>query len=271
MKVVVLGAGVVGVATAYYLARAGAQVTVVDRNAGPAQDTSFANAGQISYGYSTPWGAPGIPAKALKWMFEQHAPLAIRLDASLFQLSWMAAMLYNCSPERYAINKERMLRLSNYSRQCLQQLRADTGIQYEGRSAGTLQLFRTQEQVEQAGRDIQVLRECGIAYELLDRAGACRVEPALAHSSATIAGGLRLPDDETGDCFMFTNALAKLAEDLGVQFRWNTEIEALLPEVDNRRTCCTPTATCWRWAATRARCCNRPGWICPSIRSRAIR
>jgi D-amino-acid dehydrogenase len=225
---------VVGVATAYYLARAGAQVTVVDRNAGPAQDTSFANAGQISYGYSTPWGAPGIPAKALKWMFEQHAPLAIRLDASLFQLSWMAAMLYNCSPERYAINKERMLRLSNYSRQCLQQLRADTGIQYEGRSAGTLQLFRTQEQVEQAGRDIQVLRECGIAYELLDRAGACRVEPALAHSSATIAGGLRLPDDETGDCFMFTNALAKLAEDLGVQFRWNTEIEALLPEVDNR-------------------------------------
>lgn len=234
MKVVVLGAGVVGVATAYYLARAGAQVTVVERNAGPALDTSFANAGQISYGYSTPWGAPGIPSKALKWMFEQHAPLAIRPDASLFQLRWMAAMLANCSPQRYAINKERMLRLSNYSRQCLQQLRADTGIQYEGRSAGTLQLFRKPEQLEQAQRDIQVLSECGIAYELLDKAGVGRVEPALARSSAPIAGGLRLPDDETGDCFLFTNALAKLAEGLGVQFLWNTEIEALLPEVGNR-------------------------------------
>ncbi len=98
-------------------------------------------------------------------MFEQHAPLAIRLDGSAFQLSWMSAMLYNCSPERYAINKERMLRVSNYSRQCLAQLRADTGIQFEGRSAGTLQLFRSQKQVEQAQRDMEVLKECGIAYE----------------------------------------------------------------------------------------------------------
>jgi D-amino-acid dehydrogenase len=234
MKVVVLGAGVVGVTTAYYLARAGAEVTVIDRNAGPALDTSFANAGQISYGYSTPWGAPGIPTKAIKWMFEQHAPLAIRLDGSAFQLSWMSAMLYNCSPERYAINKERMLRVSNYSRQCLAQLRADTGIQFEGRSAGTLQLFRSQKQVEQAQRDMEVLKECGIAYELLDKAGVCRAEPALAQSPAPIAGGLRLPEDETGDCFLFTNALAKLAEGLGVQFRWNTEIDQLTQGPDGR-------------------------------------
>ena len=234
MKVVVLGAGVVGVTTAYYLARAGAEVTVIDRNAGPALDTSFANAGQISYGYSTPWGAPGIPTKAIKWMFEQHEPLAIRLDGSAFQLSWMSAMLYNCSPERYAINKERMLRVSNYSRQCLAQLRADTGIQFEGRSAGTLQLFRSQKQVEQAQRDMEVLKECGIAYELLDKAGVCRAEPALAQSPAPIAGGLRLPEDETGDCFLFTNALAKLAEGLGVQFRWNTEIDQLTQGPDGR-------------------------------------
>ncbi len=230
MKIVVLGSGVLGVATAYYLARAGAEVTVIDRQTGPALDTSFANAGQISFGYSTPWGAPGIPAKAVKWMFERHAPLSIRPDGTLFQWRWMAAMLRNCSADRYAVNKERMLRLSNYSRECIGQLRADTGIAYEGRQAGTLQLFRSQKQVDQAQRDIRVLQECGIAYELLDPAGVCRAEPALAQASAPIAGGLRLPADETGDCFLFTNALARLAEGLGVRFRFGTDVEALLSD-----------------------------------------
>ena len=228
MKVVVLGSGVIGVTTAYYLARAGAEVTVIDRKDGPALDTSFANAGQVSFGYSTPWGAPGIPMKALKWMFEKHAPLSIRPDGSLFQLRWMAQMLRNCSTERYAVNKERMLRLSNYSRQCIAQLRADTGIEYEGRQAGTLQLFRSQKQVDQAQRDIAVLQECGIDYELLDPQGVARAEPALARAGATIAGGLRLPADETGDCFKFTNQLAQMAEALGVKFRFGTAVDWLL-------------------------------------------
>ena len=228
MKVVVLGSGVIGVTTAYYLARAGAEVTVIDRQDGPALDTSFANAGQVSFGYSTPWGAPGIPMKALKWMFEKHAPLSIRPDGSLFQLRWMAQMLRNCSTERYAVNKERMLRLSNYSRQCIAQLRADTGIEYEGRQAGTLQLFRSQKQVDQAQRDIAVLQECGIDYELLDPQGVARAEPALARADATIAGGLRLPADETGDCFKFTNQLAQMTEALGVKFRFGTAVDWLL-------------------------------------------
>ncbi len=228
MKVVVLGAGVIGVTTAYYLARAGAEVTVIDRQDGPAQDTSFANAGQVSFGYSTPWGAPGIPMKALKWMFEKHAPLSMRPDGSLFQLRWMMDMLRNCSAERYAVNKERMLRLSNYSRQCIAQLRLDTGIAYEGRQAGTLQLFRSQKQVDQAARDIAVLQECGIDYELLDAAGVRRTEPALARAQAPIAGGLRLPQDETGDCFKFTNQLAQMAAALGVRFRFSTAVQALL-------------------------------------------
>ena len=228
MKVVVLGSGVIGVTTAYYLARAGAEVTVIDRQDGPALDTSFANAGQVSFGYSTPWGTPGIPMKALKWMFEKHAPLSIRPDGSLFQLRWMAQMLRNCSTERYAVNKERMLRLSNYSRQCIAQLRADTGIEYEGRQAGTLQLFRSQKQVDQAQRDIAVLQECGIDYELLDPQGVARAEPALARADATIAGGLRLPADETGDCFKFTNQLAQMAEALGVKFRFGTAVDWLL-------------------------------------------
>jgi D-amino-acid dehydrogenase len=231
VKIIVLGAGVVGISTAYYLARAGLEVTVVDRQEGPALETSFANAGQVSPGYSTPWGAPGIPMKALKWMLQRHAPLSIRPDGTLFQLRWLAQMLRNCSPERYAVNKERMLRLAHYSRECLQHLRQETGIRYEGRSAGTLQLFRVPKQLEQAERDIRVLRECGIDFELLDPAGVRRAEPALTYATAEIAGGLRLPADETGDCFMFTNALGRLTKDRGVQFRFGAPIESFTHDI----------------------------------------
>jgi D-amino-acid dehydrogenase len=220
VKIIILGAGVIGVTTAYYLADAGAQVTVIDRHEGAALDASFANAGQVSPGYSTPWAAPGIPLKALKWMFQRHAPLSVRPDGSLFQLRWLAAMLRNCTAARYAQNKERMLRLASYSRSCLEQLRQETGIRYEARTGGTLQLFRTGSQFEQAQRDIEVLRECGIDFELLDAAGVKRVEPALASSNEHIAGGLRLPGDETGDCFQFTSALADIARGMGVQFRF---------------------------------------------------
>jgi len=227
MRVVVLGSGVVGVTTAYYLARAGHEVTVVDREAGPALDTSFANAGQISPGYAAPWAAPGVPVKAVKWMFQKHAPLAIRLDGTQFQLRWMWQMLQNCTAERYAVNKGRMVRLAEYSRDCLQALRADTGIQYEGRTGGTLQVFRTQQQLDGAQKDIAVLKDANVAYELLSPVELARAEPALAAVSHKLTGGLRLPGDETGDCQLFTTRLAALAESLGVKFRFNTSIDAL--------------------------------------------
>jgi D-amino-acid dehydrogenase len=227
MRVVVLGSGVVGVTTAYYLARAGHEVTVIDREAGPALETSFANAGQISPGYASPWAAPGVPLKAVKWMFQKHAPLAIRLDGTQFQLQWMWQMLQNCTPARYAVNKGRMVRLAEYSRDCLQALRADTGIHYEGRTGGTLQVFRTQQQFEGAAKDIAVLQEANVPYELLSAAELAQAEPALAAVSHKLTGGLRLPGDETGDCQMFTTRLAALAEQLGVKFRYNTPIDAL--------------------------------------------
>lgn len=230
MKVIVLGGGVIGVSSAYYLARAGASVTVLDRQAGPALETSFANAGQISPGYSTPWAAPGIPLKALKWMFQKHAPLAVRLDGSLFQLQWMAQMLRNCSPERYAVNKERMMRVAEYSRACLQQLRADTDIQYEQRTGGTLQLFRTQAQLDAAQRDMAVLQECNVPFQLLTRDQLAQVEPSLAQARERLAGGLRLPNDETGDCHRFTTALCQLALDLGVDFRFDQSVDGLVTE-----------------------------------------
>ncbi|RKT24669.1 glycine/D-amino acid oxidase-like deaminating enzyme [Paraburkholderia sp. RAU2J] len=227
MRVVVLGSGVVGVTTAYYLARAGHEVTVIDREAGPALETSFANAGQISPGYASPWAAPGVPLKAVKWMFQKHAPLAIRLDGTQFQLQWMWQMLQNCTSARYAVNKGRMVRLAEYSRDCLQALRADTGIQYEGRTGGTLQVFRTQQQFDGAAKDIAVLQEANVPYELLSAAELAQAEPALAAVSHKLTGGLRLPGDETGDCQMFTTRLAALAGQLGVQFRYNTPIDAL--------------------------------------------
>ncbi|AIO47718.1 MULTISPECIES: D-amino acid dehydrogenase [Burkholderia] len=227
MRVVILGSGVVGVASAYYLARAGHEVTVIDREAGPALETSFANAGQISPGYAAPWAAPGVPLKAVKWMFEKHAPLAIRLDGTRFQLQWMYQMLRNCTAERYAVNKGRMVRLAEYSRDCLQALRADTGIQYEGRTGGTLQLFRTQQQLDGAAKDIAVLQEANVPFELLSPAELKKAEPALAAVSHKLTGGLRLPGDETGDCQLFTTRLAALAESLGVKFRYNTPIDAL--------------------------------------------
>ncbi|MDC6083701.1 D-amino acid dehydrogenase [Burkholderia cenocepacia] len=227
MRVVILGSGVVGVASAYYLARAGHEVTAIDREAGPALETSFANAGQISPGYAAPWAAPGVPLKAVKWMFEKHAPLAIRLDGTRFQLQWMYQMLRNCTAERYAVNKGRMVRLAEYSRDCLQALRADTGIQYEGRTGGTLQLFRTQQQLDGAAKDIAVLQEANVPFELLSPAELKKAEPALAAVSHKLTGGLRLPGDETGDCQLFTTRLAALAESLGVKFRYNTPIDAL--------------------------------------------
>jgi len=227
MRVVILGSGVVGVTSAYYLARAGHEVTVIDREAGPALETSFANAGQISPGYASPWAAPGVPLKAVKWMFQKHAPLAIRLDGTQFQLQWMWQMLQNCTSARYAVNKGRMVRLAEYSRDCLQALRADTGIQYEGRTGGTLQLLRTQQQFDGAAKDIAVLKDANVPYELLTSAELARAEPALAATAHKLTGGLRLPGDETGDCQLFTTRLAAMAEKLGVTFRYNTPIDAL--------------------------------------------
>ncbi|HCA5145776.1 TPA: D-amino acid dehydrogenase [Acinetobacter baumannii] len=232
MRVIVLGSGVIGVASAYYLARQGAEVTVLDRQSGPAEETSFGNAGQISPGYSTPWAAPGIPFKAVKWMFQHHAPLAINLDGSMWQLQWMAQMLKNCNPQSYAVNKERMMRLAEYSRDCLRELRKDTGIHYENRAKGTLQLFRKEAQMEAVQRDISVLEECGVSYELLNGNELGRVEPALANAQDKLVGGLHLPNDETGDCYLFTNALAQIAKELGVNFQFNQNVEKLIVEGD---------------------------------------
>ncbi|MBB3542961.1 MULTISPECIES: D-amino acid dehydrogenase [unclassified Rhizobium] len=235
MKVIVLGAGIVGVTSAYQLAKSGHEVTVVDRQQGPALETSFANAGEVSFGYCSPWAAPGIPMKAMKWLFMEHAPLILRPKVDGAMLSWLVKMLSNCTSRRYAINKSRMLRLADYSRISIAELRAETGITYDERMQGTLQLFRTQAQLDASGKDVKALAADGIPYEVLDRDACTRVEPALKHVREKIVGGLLTPKDETGDCYKFSGALTMKAKDLGVNFLWDTTIKSLDVEGDRVR------------------------------------
>ncbi len=233
MKVVVLGGGVIGVTTAYYLAKDGHAVTVVDRQPGAALETSYANAGEVSPGYSAPWAGPGVPLKAIKWMVMKHSPLVIRPRMDPRMWTWLAQMLRNCTAARYAVNKGRMVRLAEYSRDCLRDLRVETGITYDDRTQGTLQLFRTAKQVDAAADDIAVLKQYNVPFEVLDPAGCIQAEPALAAVREKIAGGLRLPGDETGDCHLFTQRLAALAAGLGVEFQYDTAIRRL--HTDGRR------------------------------------
>ncbi len=227
MRVLILGAGVVGVASAYYLAKAGHGVTVLDRQPSAGMETSFANAGQVSPGYSAPWAAPGIPVKALKWLMMHHRPLVIwpQLEPRLY--GWLARMLANCTEEAYRRNKSRMVRLAEYSRDSLRELRAETGIAYDHRERGTLQLFRAQKQLDHVGDDTRVLDGYGVPYEVLDAAGCIAAEPALARVPDAFVGGLRLPGDETGDAHLFTKGLATLCEGMGVAFRYGVTIAGL--------------------------------------------
>lgn len=230
MRVIVLGGGVVGVTTAWYLARGGHEVTVVDRQSAAGMETSFANAGQVSPGYSSPWAAPGIPVKAMKWLLMRHRPLVLWPSFEPRFYAWVAHMLANCTEAAYERNKGRMVRLAEYSRDALKALRADTGIDYDHRERGTLQVFRTQKQLDHVGDDTRVLDSYGVAYEVLDREGCARAEPALGRVKGLIVGGLRLPGDETGDAHLFTQRLAALAEGEGVAFRYGAVVERLTHE-----------------------------------------
>jgi D-amino-acid dehydrogenase len=233
MTILVLGSGVIGTTIAYYLAKAGHDVTVVDRQGAPALETSFANAGEVSPGYASPWAGPGVPVKAIKWLLMNHSPLIIKpmLEASMWR--WGFAMLRNCTEARYRVNKARMVRVAEYSRDCLKALRAETGIAYDERTQGTLQLFRTQKQLDGVRKDTEILDQYGVPYQVLDTAGYLQHEPALAAVKHKFVGALRLPGDETGDCFLFTQRLAKMAEALGAKFRFNVNVTGIAS--DGRR------------------------------------
>ena len=227
-----MGAGVVGVSTAWYLTKGGAEVTVLDRQTGPGMETSYANAGELSYGMSSPWAAPGIPKKAVKWLFMKRRPLFIWPLISPTMWAWSARMLRNCNEEAYRRNKARMVRVSSYSRDSLPELVAETGIDFDLRERGTLQLFRTEKQLKGSKADQDVLAEFDSPFEVLDQEGCIEAEPALANVRDKFVGGLRLTADRTGDCRKFTVSLAELLKERGVDFHYGQSIEQIAVEDD---------------------------------------
>jgi D-amino-acid dehydrogenase len=230
VRVLVLGAGGIGVATAHYLAEDGHEVTVLDRQPAAGLETSFGNAGNVCPSYATPWAAPGMRWKAAKWLLQRDAPLAVRWRADPGLLAWGGSWLANCSRGRFERNKRRMQRLSHYSLACLQRLRESLGVHYEETTQGILQLLRTERELAALGHHTRILEAAGIPHKVLDPKGCVEVEPGLAHARVPFAGGLHLPADETGDCRVFTQALAEHASRRGVRFRFRTVIEGVAVE-----------------------------------------
>lgn len=228
MKVLVLGSGVIGVTTAWYLAKAGNEVTVVDRLDTPATETSYANAGMLSFDYSTPWGAPGVPVKAIKWMMQDISPLYFNVrDFDARTIGWMMKMLAQCTPQAFDVNKERMLRVARYSAECFRELNSELTLDYDVRMKGTLEVFRSQKELDGAAHDMAILQRCNVPHEMVDVETCIKHEPALANVKEKIVGGLYLPGDGTGDCYKFTKGLAEECKKLGVRFMMETEIQSI--------------------------------------------
>ena len=224
-RVAVVGAGIIGVTTAWYLREHGFDVTVYERRAGVALGTSAANAGIIAPGYVTPWAAPGMPRKLASYLLAAESPLIYRPAANPAQWRWLAAWLRQCTPQHYRRNRERMQRLARYSREQLHLLRAATGIDDQG-TRGYLQLFRSEADVAMNAPARAMLDEQGIDYRLLDAQQTRTLEPAL-QSGTPLAGALHLPDDESANCQLFATRLAELAEARGVRFEFSREVAAV--------------------------------------------
>jgi D-amino-acid dehydrogenase len=227
MKVIVLGAGVIGTSTAWYLAEAGHEVVVVERRDGPGQETSFANGGQISVCHAEPWANPDAPLKILKWIWRDDAPLLFRLKMDPNQWSWGARFLFECQPWRSRENMEEIVRLALYSRTALQELREATGIQYDALQRGILHYFMDRRAFAAAIDGARVMKQYGLDREVKTTEEAVMIEPALAHARDRIVGATYTSTDETGDAHKFTVALSRMAIDRGVSFQYSHAIEGI--------------------------------------------
>lgn len=227
MRVIVLGAGLLGVTSAYFLQQRGHEVTVIDRQATPGAETSFANGGQISVSHAEPWANPSAPLKVLQWLGREDAPLLFRLRPDLRQWLWGLSFLRNCTPARTRHNIEQIVRLGTYSRDTLQQLRRDTGIQYDQRTQGILHFYTNPKEFDGAQGPAEQMRRLGCERRVISTDEAVRIEPALAHIRPQLAGATYTEADESGDANQFTRELARLAAEAGVQFRMGHTITAL--------------------------------------------
>jgi D-amino-acid dehydrogenase len=228
MQVAVIGGGVIGVCTAYFLAAAGHDVVVVERYGNVAQETSFGTAGVVAPGQIAPWAAPGMPRKILSYLFRSDSPVILKppLDKELWR--WARMWLKECEPDRYRINRTRMQRLASYSREILQKLREHYEFDYE-QTTGVLQLFRTSRDLEMARPALDLLAENGLTHRLIEPDEARLIEPALSPHTP-LAGALHLPQDEAGNCPLFTRQLRQVAESLGVSFHFNSAVSAIVSE-----------------------------------------
>ncbi|CAM4381728.1 D-amino acid dehydrogenase [Bordetella muralis] len=230
MRVVVLGSGIIGISSAWWLSQAGHDVVVIDRRPGAAQETSLANGGQISVSYAEPWANPQAPLKLLKWMFQDDAPLLFRPQLDWRQWAWVLAFLRECLPGRLAPNIRAMVRLAEYSRSTLQGMRAELGITYDHLERGILNFYRDQREFETSQRAAGLMRDFGVERRVVTADEVIAIEPALASCRATIVGGDYTPEDESGDVHLFATSLARRCEAAGVEFRFETSATRLITE-----------------------------------------
>jgi D-amino-acid dehydrogenase len=227
MKVLVLGSGLLGVSSAYYLSQLGHDVTVVDRQASPAAETSFANGGQISVSHAEPWANPSAPLKVLQWLGKEDAPLLFRIRADMRQWMWGLQFMRECTPARTRHNIEQIVRLGTYSRDMLQQLRRDTGLHYDQRTQGILHFYTSQKEFDGALKPAEQMRALGCERQVISADEAVKLEPSLAHIRPQLAGATYTAEDESGDANQFARQLVKLCEAAGVKFLMSHTITAL--------------------------------------------
>lgn len=243
MRVLVLGAGVVGATAAYHLMRDGHAVEVIDRQPGAGLETSFANGGQVSASHATPWATPHTPWKALRWLGREDAPLvfrAARWDPALWL--WLARFLANCTPARTRVNTERTVRLALYSRESLKALRDALGLEYDAERRGILHIFRDPREYDAACVSAEMMADAGLPQTIMDRESLVQMEPALRSAAPRLIGGILSPDDESGDAHAFTAAMARLATEGGAVFHTGETILGL--EVEGRRIAAVRTDKC---------------------------
>ena len=224
MKIAVLGAGVIGVTSAWYLARAGHEVTVIDRQGAAAMETSFANGAQISASHAEPWANPATPKQVLTWLGREDSPMLFRLRADPHQWAWGLAFLRECLPTRSLANAAQIAAINRFSLVQLVALRAETGIQYEQQTRGILRIYEGRQALDEAVAAVPLEKLHGIDLRVLTAAQCVELEPALADRAEHIAGGVHAPADESGDAHKFTQELARLAAARGVQFRYGSSV-----------------------------------------------
>jgi D-amino-acid dehydrogenase len=227
MAVVVLGAGVVGVTTAWYLSKAGHDVTVIERQQEAALETSWGNGGIIHASEVEPWSQPGMPLKIVKWLGKENAPLLLRYGAIPHMWRWGLAFARNCTPERFAANARANLALALYSLRSLQEIGAETGIAYDRATRGVLKIYRAKDSLDGAERSCDMLAKHGLRFERIDVARSVELEPALSATAGTLAGALYFERDEVGDCNKFTQGLAAACAARGVRFQYGTTVQGI--------------------------------------------